>query len=119
MPKSCPAEHVAGRPRDKEKQRERGVRDEERRGRGEEKDHREVTERGNMFEKMQRWTEKSGWGFNNKRKEKQKDKKTSFSPSLPLLLLHFLTYEAHFGYQGKGITPRHLWHGCFSSPESY
>lgn len=27
MPKSCPTEPVAGRPRDKEKQRERGVRD--------------------------------------------------------------------------------------------
>lgn len=32
---------------------------------------------------------------------------------------HFLTYKPHFGYQEKGIAPRHLWHCFFSSPESY
>lgn len=45
MLKSCPTEPVAGRPRDKEKQRENAVRDWERWRWEEEKDHREVTEK--------------------------------------------------------------------------
>lgn len=57
MPKSCPTEPVAGRPRDKEKQRERWEKEREReREKGEERDHKEVTEKGKLmkicFQKM-------------------------------------------------------------------
>lgn len=45
MPKSCPTEPVAGRPRDKEKQKGRSKRPREMERQGEEKDLREVTEK--------------------------------------------------------------------------
>ena len=82
MPKSCPTEPVAGRPRDKAKtEGERWVRDGEREGgrRREDRDHIKVTEKGKtnekMLEMMQTLGGGSGWVFINKRKEKQKDKK--------------------------------------------
>ncbi len=54
MLKSCPTEPVAGRPRDKEKQRERGVRDWERWRWEEERDHREVTEKEKLMKRCLR-----------------------------------------------------------------